>query len=256
MRCCCINNGAKPMVMNVDIKHLPLDVLVHILVRLPIESLCCIRCVSKAMLDMVDSHSFVALHTRSLVACTHNVPQLMYFTRFFNPPTFKDPRGYEELAALQTLKYGKTTLTKGKHALTLLTSEQFDRHRYKVDFVFYNLFCFRNVHAQDTYYGHCFLVNPLRGEILRLPPRDIQDRKVVFWADCYGMGFDSLAGTYKIVRVSRISNGRSDDKSSFGEQFLVSHVFELGTSSWRDIPSVPPYDLHSLKSVSAYGDMH
>lgn len=44
------------------------------------------------------------------------------------------------------------------------------------------------------------------------------------------MGFDSLTGTYKVVHVSRISKENPAE-----EELLVTQLFVLGTSSWREI---------------------
>lgn len=62
-----------------DREQLPMDMLADIVVRLPAESVCCIQCVSKALLD--------TRHTRLLVTtnAVHQVPQLMFFTRSYVP---------------------------------------------------------------------------------------------------------------------------------------------------------------------------
>ncbi|ESR36065.1 hypothetical protein CICLE_v10030374mg, partial [Citrus x clementina] len=74
-------------------------------------------------------------------------------------------------------------------------------------------------------------------EVLELP----QATTGGSWLDFYAMGFDGTTSTYKIVRV-------------FGKR---SEIYTLGTSSWREISSVPPEDLDNMSNgVSAYGDMH
>ncbi|KAK9951471.1 hypothetical protein M0R45_006912 [Rubus argutus] len=243
-QCCGLSSSsAKLMVIDLYREHIPLDIFINIFSRLPAESVCCIRCVCKTMLDTVDNCSFVTLHTRSLVNATNgvtHVPQLMFFTLSCNPPG--------HLAALHSLKYdGGNTLTKGKHAVSVFTSKDYDLSRYTVDFVFCNLFCLRNIRYNKC--GHCFLVNPLMGEVLRLPTSNVHGTNFRF-RDWYGMGIDSSTGTYKIVRVSKFC------KENVAGEFLVAQVFELGTSSWREIPSVPPCQLNTTRCVSAYGDMH
>ncbi|KAL6290685.1 hypothetical protein ACE6H2_008195 [Prunus campanulata] len=66
-------------------------------------------------------------------------------------------------------------------------------------------------------------------------------------SDKYGMGFDNITNTYKIVRVSC---HEKDIKIQ-----VAAEVFILGTSSWRELPSVPPCHL-TRKSACAHGDMH
>lgn len=71
----------------------------------------------------------------------------------------------------------------------------------------------------------------------------------------YGMGFDNITSTYKIVRVSKIvKKERYGYYSTIG---MVTHILVLGTNSWREIPSVPPSGLNCASNVcAAYGDMH
>lgn len=60
------------------------------------------------------------------------------------------------------------------------------------------------------------------------------------------MGLDNISNTYKIVHVSQPTALRMT---------MLAPVYVLGTSSWREIDSVPPCDLNNNKA-SAYGDMH
>ncbi|XP_062005596.1 F-box protein At4g22390-like [Rosa rugosa] len=178
-----------------DLLELPSDILITIFLRLPAESLYAIRCLSKALLKIVDDLFFVTLHKRLLITTNNvaQVPQLMSFARRF---------------------------------------------------------------AHENYRGLCFLFNP-KGEVLRLPRNEVT--KYVNFShvdrDWYGMGFDNMTNTHKIVRVSRVSNGSGKESC-----LIISQVLVLGTSSWREIPSVPPgnldYDLSFVKNVCALGDMH
>ncbi|XP_062005595.1 F-box/kelch-repeat protein At3g06240-like [Rosa rugosa] len=241
------SNNAEVKVM--DLLELPLDILINILSRLPAESLLCIRCVSKALLNMVDDPSFARVLHAHL-----QVPQLMLFSgRKYHPK----PGGIEVLASLQPVKYdGYRALTKGQYEISVTARKIYnseDSH-YKIDFVFCNLFFLRKSWGIGR-----FLVNPLRGgEVLRLPMSDITKYGKYFnvTRDWYGMGFDDLTNTYKIVRVSRVFNG------SYTENCLVTQVLVLGESSWREILSVPPGDLNAnersyiMKNVCANGDMH
>ncbi|KAL6177602.1 hypothetical protein ACLB2K_049127 [Fragaria x ananassa] len=69
----------------------------------------------------------------------------------------------------------------------------------------------------------------------------------------YGMGFDDITNTYKIVRVSRIWH-----MENYLEYLgMLAHILVLGTNSWRKIPSVPPCrGLTYAYNLCAYGDMH
>ncbi|BFG21203.1 hypothetical protein CerSpe_074770 [Prunus speciosa] len=62
--------------------------------------------------------------------------------------------------------------------------------------------------------------------------------------DWYGMGFDSITYSFKIVRVA---TNKKD--------YLAAKVLVLGTSSWRELPTVPPC-FPTCKSAYAHGHMH
>ncbi|XP_004306105.1 PREDICTED: putative F-box protein At5g50220-like [Fragaria vesca subsp. vesca] len=99
---------------------------------------------------------------------------------------------------------------------------------------------------QSYVHGKFGLYNPLRGEYLWLPePEDRYD--IIRW-EGYGMGFDSVTNTHKIVHF--FSHGHPD---SMG---MVARVHVLGTSSWRRIPSVPPCSFNAVENAYAYGSMH
>lgn len=228
---------------------LPIDIVVKILLRLPVESLCRIRCVSKTLLNKVDSLSFVRQYTLSLVTGNNHVvqvPQLMCFA-------YTSPSDGEEdttSVTLQSLRYdGGTALTKGEYTFTHSTSSPFHTS-YSICFVFYNLLCM----AWED--GHCLLINPLRREVLSLPTDSIEQLTKygpnsevhICW---YGMGFDYITNTYKIVRISRILS-----KEPYSTIGMFAHVLVLGTSSWREISSVPPCLLNRAYNICAYGDMH
>ncbi|RXH85909.1 hypothetical protein DVH24_016962 [Malus domestica] len=239
---------------------LPMDILVDILMKLQpaIESLSQFRCVSKTALNFIDSPFFAQLHTSRLLnsaascAATVQVPQLILLAEF-DGPNLKTEIGLQ----LHPFKYtpdarhDDTSAIVFKHALPnwKISCGAF---QYDVSFVFCNLIGFK---AKFTSSSSCYLFDALRGEVLQLPLLPLVLRNpspfntssyTLTW---YGMGFDNISCTYKIVCVSTWSI-RED---------LEAHVYTLGasatTSSWRQIHSVPPRVL-SYKNVSAYGDMH
>ncbi|XP_004298541.1 PREDICTED: F-box protein CPR30-like [Fragaria vesca subsp. vesca] len=232
-----------------QLMDLPMDMLVDILLRLPVESLRHIRRVCKTLLNTIDSLSFIRQHTLLLIAgnnhVVHRVPQLMCLAQT-HPPS--DGEEITIFATLQSLRYdGGTALTKGE--FTYSTSSPSPAN-YMINFVFYNLFC------MDWEDGHCLLINPLLKQVLTLPTDNIRQLtkyglncEVYFW---YGMGFDDITNTYKIVRVSRFAN-----KENYRDiRGRLVHILVLGTNSWREIPSLPPSGLPRLYAVCAHGDMH
>ncbi|CAL9008219.1 unnamed protein product [Prunus brigantina] len=169
---------------------LPTEILTDILLRLPVKSVCYIRCVSKALLKTVDDVSFATMHMRRrLLDDVHQVPRLVLSRSRFDGQR------------MQPLKYdGNDLLTKSKHAF--ISEIEFRECSYKHDFVFCNLFGFTSRNVKNG--RACFLVNPFKGEFLKLPTiSDLQVPANSFCnSDTYGMGFDTMTNTYKIVRVS------------------------------------------------------
>nr|XP_011466612.1 PREDICTED: F-box protein CPR30-like [Fragaria vesca subsp. vesca] len=149
-------------------------------------------------------------------------------------------------ATLQSLRYdGGTALTKGEFTYSTSSPSPAD---YMINFVFYNLF------YMDRGDGHCLLINPLLKQVPSLPTDNIltkygPDSQVSIW---YGMGFDDITNTYKIVRVSKFAN-KENYRDIHG---MLVHILVLGTNSWREIPSLPPSGLPRLYAVCAHGDMH
>lgn len=222
---------------------LPDDVIVNIIMRLPTKSICCIRCASKTFSGIVDSPLFVTLHMSRLLNFGINpvgdvveVPQLMLYSRPWTT-------GYSEIH-LQSLKYnGEYDLKKIDHNLHI--SKLLFNAVYNVDTVFCNLFFFKRA---LPYGGPYFLIDPLRGEVLKIPAKESGSRRYKFPRDWYGMGFDDTTNTHKLVCVTTSINYP-----------VVSQVIALGQSSsscsWREIQAVPPCEL-SERKVCAYGDMH
>ncbi|XP_008242334.1 PREDICTED: F-box protein CPR30-like [Prunus mume] len=209
--------------------------------RLPTKSLFDIRGLSKTSLNIVDDPFFATLHTQRILnsaTAPVEVAQLVLFVQIWS---FEDEKC---LTALQSLKYNMHRLNKNEDASTkIFSSEDY----YEVDFVFCNLFGFINNSGRLGY--SCLLVNPLRGEVLEIPMNDLVPTDHTNWDDIkwYGMGFDSITSTHKIVCIAQ--------SASFG--FVSAYVYTLGSrsSSWREIHSVPQCEF-TRKNVSAYGDMH
>ncbi|CAL2240188.1 unnamed protein product [Prunus armeniaca] len=238
----CNNETEKPELELMTIGALPPEILIDILSRLPINSICCMRCVSKAFLKTVDDLFVATMHMQRhfLTTCsttTTEVPRLV----------FLDERPFLRYALLYPLKYdGHDLLTKSKQAIVSYFGSR--RCFYSAAFVFCNLFgftrrsCFIGLNLERS----CLLVNPFKGEVLMLPSvSDVQvPSNSLCDVDWYGMGFDNITNSFKIVRVS---TNKKD--------YLAAEVLVFGTSSWRELPTVPPC-FPTCKSAYAHGDMH
>ncbi|XP_068323472.1 F-box protein At3g13820-like [Pyrus communis] len=254
---CCINNNTSCS----SLTSLPTEILIDILLRLPVSSLFCIRCVSKTVLNIVDCPSFVTLHTQRLLTVqatqtnfddVNQVPKLMHMDHSITTV------GY---CAFQSVEYddNKNAFTHKEDDATAPAEfgpppPRPDGWYEKFEFVFCNLLCFRFFGYRESdsirFEEPCILVNPLRREVLVLPtttnaqlPASCPKDSVLDWL---AMGLDNVTNHLKIVRVS----GNKDYSSQ-----LVAQVHVLGTNSWREVDSVPPCNLSATK-LYAYGDMH
>ncbi|ONI21878.1 hypothetical protein PRUPE_2G095800 [Prunus persica] len=246
----CNNEKEKPELNLMTIVALPPEILIDILSRLPVNSICCMRCVSKAFLKTVEDLSLAKMHMqrRFLTTCsttTTEVPRLVVL----------DESPCDNYDLLYPLKYdGHDLLTKSKQATVSYFGSR--RRFYCATFVFCNLFGFTGLNPEhkrscftrlNLEHGRsCLLVNPFKGEVLILPSMsDVQvQSNSLCDVDWYGMGFDNITNSFKIVRVS---TNKKD--------YMVAEVLVLGTSSWRELPTVPPC-FPTCKSTYAHGDMH
>ncbi|CAN6693559.1 unnamed protein product [Malus baccata var. baccata] len=240
---CCMNNAR--------LMELPIEILDNIYLRLPVSCLFTLRCVSKTSKNIVDCPCFVTQHMRHLLSAqsTFASDQFILLHHLF----------YDSLCgfAFTPLKYDGVSAALKRSEDYAIVSDIVSTKigvSYSLSFVFYNLFFFRDHgYSRQPYKkkerSPCFLFNPLKGEVLPLPTTDIQF-PYSFYGSCkewYGMGFDDITSTYKILCVS-------GDEDSTRYQ-LRAQIYVLGTGSWREIPSVPPRNL-SNNHAFAHGDQH
>lgn len=71
-----------------ELIDLPIEIPIDILSKLPVNSVRCLQCLSKAVLNTVDDLTFVTLHTQRLLGinCPSGVPRLLLL--------IQSPRGY------------------------------------------------------------------------------------------------------------------------------------------------------------------
>lgn len=197
---------------------LPNDVIVEILMRLPVKSLCRFECVSKSSSNIICRPLFTTLLIRSLLNSANTVvaaevPQLMLLSESI---TLSHDHKIMAMQLQLSKPNGEYELRKTKHAL-LVTKFP---NSYSLHFVFCNLFLLESG-------GPFFLLNILRGEVLKLPISDINVANYIgekIMAEWYGIGFDNLTHTAKIVRVLK--------KGTQIQHTMVAEVYALGSSSW------------------------
>ncbi|KAL6184802.1 hypothetical protein ACLB2K_046202 [Fragaria x ananassa] len=217
------SNNGDPNTKVTTLTDLPEDVIVDILMRPPVESLCRVQFVSKTSFDISRSPEFATLH--NMRSHDSAMDSLMRVTIWSNAGR----HGTSVIQTWQSFKYNsrKQTLTKSIHV------SQIGLKRYlEVDFVFCNLVFLK----REIGTGPCLLVNPLREEVLELPLSNIPVRTTHIYSketNWYGMGYDDITSTYKIIHVWATNN------------CVVAQVLVLGASSWRQIHLAPPFDVGS-----------
>ncbi|KAL6226109.1 hypothetical protein ACLB2K_000074 [Fragaria x ananassa] len=202
----------------------PMELVVDILRRVPAKSVCRIRCVSKMLLSIIDSPSFVTLHFTFLLDPDSHLPP--------DPPQFI--LHYNLSSGLRFTFHSLHYDLSNAHGAQLnprLILQSSNLIYYSLQFVFCNMFCIK--------WGDpalIFLIDPLRGEVLKLPPSPVCGSYSHSTYVSTGMGFDSITNTYKILHVTNILIYNP----SGTESCCVSQVLVLGTSEWRQVTSAPP----------------
>ncbi|CAL9021180.1 unnamed protein product [Prunus brigantina] len=212
-----------------QLMDLPLEILLDILLRLPTRSLFSLLCVSKTLRSLVDCPSFAHKHSEYIATSNYedlDPPHVMVLTN-------------SQLITLRALN----PLSPINEFAFDISNSFGNGFNLEFEFVSYGLLLFKKKEANHE----LLLVNPLRGEVLKLPPPLPH-----CGYELYAMGYDVMTSTHKIVRLF----GPGGDP-----HHMVAQVYVLGTSSsssWRQISSVPPLPccLSSKASVSAYGNMH
>lgn len=218
-------------ITNCASSYVPADSVYQIFLKLPAKSLLRFRCVSKIWRDIIDGLSFAKKH----IAFAAEQPQIL-------PAAVPFPIGAQ---ALHSLTYDGNSIKESDYpVLEFLNNESYD-----LSHIAYGLLLFENQNCR----AEAFLYNPLRGEVLELPRASTPAAETYSTDYWYGMGFNNMTNTYKIVRVFPVK--ADDDHMSSSDGLLASEIYTMGTSSWRRISSIPPFSL-SKHGVSVYGDMH
>ncbi|XP_038681021.1 F-box protein CPR1-like [Tripterygium wilfordii] len=238
-----------------EIPNLPVELVADILLRLSATLLLCCRRVCKVWCKIIDSPSFVNTHrTRH----GSNESELL----FLKTPTHR--RDTMKVYSLKADNFNHT-VNMSRYPIAEFVNP-YNRTSsgygyscywdYLSNYLGYGLFLFRSKSCEER----VFLYNPLREEVLILPPVPTEgsDRTPdYYWnngivINTFCMGFDSATNEYKIVHTYNVDS-RGDYKSISNS--MVTNIYTLGTSTWRKITAVPPV-LPDTEAVPAYGDVH
>ncbi|CAA3030594.1 F-box kelch-repeat At3g23880-like [Olea europaea subsp. europaea] len=188
--------------------HIPRDVIIEILSRLPVKSLLRFKCVCKSWRSIITGHSFIYEHLNmALVDCKRARLLIMHIDPHTRATVFSLFTN-EQLKAPKNLRFH--TKPQG---------------HFRIMGPCHGLFCLYD------YYENFFLWNPATREIKDMPKTPIRlSREFVHKPNnaLYGFGFDLKTRDYKVVKMLW-----SDYKDGVGEYRV--YVYTLSTNSWRKI---------------------
>ncbi|KAK4415026.1 putative F-box protein [Sesamum alatum] len=201
-------------------QEIPSEVLGEILSRLPAESLLRIRCVCKAWQRTIDDPVFTKLHLhRQLLGfqdSSNGVGQLILIgdldTQFYSLP-------------MESLNSDGAEIVKA----TIVKTSPLESYRGAKPPVG----SCNGVVLISQSKGINFLWNPLTGEFHRLPPLKLTKKSRGFYHSVSGLGYDSAADDYKVVKVVQVLDPRD---RRFRTETMV---YSLKLDSWRRIKDFP-----------------
>ncbi|XP_052181421.1 F-box protein CPR1-like [Diospyros lotus] len=196
--------------------HLPQELLVEILKRLPAKSLLRFRSVSKSWRSTISSPEFITLHRN------HNINNTRVLVSYYP----------SELRAL--LHYDND-------AFELDTKIEFPFERlsryYRIVGSCNGLICVGCNLVSCA--SDLFLWNPSIRRILTLPTPGITFKSHGAYMLALGFGFDSKRRDYKVVRIVYLQG-----RNGFNKVPPEVELYELSTGTWRGISIVaPPYEM-------------
>ncbi|KAH6759416.1 hypothetical protein C2S51_019651 [Perilla frutescens var. frutescens] len=222
--------------------HLPSEIIMNILLRLPVRAVMNCKCVCKPLLDMLENHEFVKSHLSK-----SSVPLLTVFLKGGCSEPYKIFEFVDELnlsswnvAFNFSLPCNKPPYSSANGLLLLC-----------------NLgITFQEIHTGNPTIRDLFICNPFTREYITIPcPNQLSpSSQSHLQMDTYGFGV-SKSGQYKLVRIFH----------ELRHQMLVfielsqpeCQVYTVGTGSWRRIGS-PGQLVHEGNAVGAFlnGNLH
>ncbi|KAL1557564.1 F-box protein-like protein [Salvia divinorum] len=206
-------------------KHLPSEIVVEILSRLPTRAAMACKCVCKSWLGLLATPEFVDSHvSRSApgiaVATCSNTFEIIEFVDELDEDHFWD-------VAFEFKLPFDEPIHSSVNGLTFL---------------------------RDVDRGDLILCNPITRDYIKLPcpPQTTSAEELA--RDTFGFGVSRTTGQYKVVRVFNYHDSSKEAYKPFECQ-----VYTVGTGLWRNVPSGSPpplwfFDYHG--GVLLNGNLH
>ncbi|XP_061993583.1 F-box/kelch-repeat protein At3g06240-like [Rosa rugosa] len=215
---------------------LPAEIMIEILSRLTVKSLCRFRCVSKPWRSLISNKKFIAMHTRKALEDKEvflgrrrvifngpsRCPYSLHLDEF---PNHAD--NHDGLVTATVLDFVYDEYSAGRHSW--------------VPFIY----SCNNLLLCDTMCGF-YLVNPATREMKKVPKTPSWRPMRLFCMSLCGFGFDYATNEYKVV------NGQA--YPDIDE--IVFSVYTLKTGSWRQIQCPSSYHADSFYGIFLNGAIH
>ncbi|CAH8364725.1 unnamed protein product [Eruca vesicaria subsp. sativa] len=186
---------------------MPMDIVTDVILRLPATTLLRCRVLSKPCYSLIDSPDFVASHLKRRLETEEHVMILLRTPRLLRTVYLDAPDKISDVEhPLQT--GGFTEVFGSVNGLIGLTNSPLD----------------------------LALFNPSTRKIHRLPiePVDFSERYITRENVFYGLGYDSVSGDYKVVRMIQSKYKGDGVNESFGYPLEIK-MFSLKSNKWKRI---------------------
>ncbi|XP_023645664.1 putative F-box/kelch-repeat protein At1g12870 [Capsella rubella] len=238
--------GNKKLVLNIASLSSPLpdNVVEEIFLKLPVNALMRLKCLSKQWRSTIESHCFSQMHLKISERSHVDHPHIMIIT--WNPDnkiiTFRS-------VSLESVEFLPSNLFKFPHPFqdaASCASESCD-----------GLFCVYSPKTLDIY-----VVNPATRWFRQLPPARFQilmDKSNPTALDTWGDDMKSVyhlafvkGSDYKLVWLYNSDKHINADGASPNEGATKCEVFDFKTNTWRYLSCTPSYRIfHDQKPASA-----
>ncbi|KAI8002256.1 F-box/kelch-repeat protein [Camellia lanceoleosa] len=195
---------------------LPEEIIIDILLRLPVTSLCRFRCVSKPWLSLISDTYFIRTHlNRNTNNQKHPHDRLIIVS---HPTDFHavDLKSFQSRHDFEALHLKFPPEQKPSDCMEIWGS------------------CDGLLLMLDDF-SNCFLVNPSTRQSRKLPKSPFSINSSEYCClDSFGFGYDSSNDHYKVVRISH-----HDYNYRVACADNIVSVYSLSTDSWRRIEDSP-----------------
>ncbi|GER37792.1 F-box family protein [Striga asiatica] len=221
-------------------QHLPQEITINILSRLPIKTIISCKLVCKPWLELLETREFADSHL------SKSLPGLVVFktTRHSTMLEFFE---LIDKPGLEHHKFHYNPVAEFDH-------DSFLRHSTCIQGSANGLLFLREVNVQPNVLHIC---NPITREFIELQS---QEKFVYSYPTIvtYGFGVSNTTGQYKVVRVFHECTRDNNTNELLGIPKSECHVYTLGTRSWRKIAHDHAKLEYSCRSTGAFsnGNLH